>query len=431
MQKTADVATNADGSSDVRLDVIDQLLADLRHESCVFFRAQVTEPWRFRKEAKHGGAVAPFYAVLSGNVRITTAAETYDLCGGDFLMLPHGGAHELCGANSGDAAPVSFMALLEQSGAPVWKPGVRYRKTVRLRHGGGGAESVILAGIFYFGDPRKSPLIAALPPVLLLRGGADRSATLANANLNAIREELADERPGANMVVARLVDLLFMQAVRAFLAGEAQGAEGRGANEHGADGHHGNGRATNGKHSRDRNGDAANAEAESANGKHFSAHANGKSVSGHANGRSAGDNGGPSSGDNGGHSSGHSPGHSAGHSAGWLRGIKDPVVGLAISRMHAAPERRWTLQSLAAEVGCSRAVFAQRFSALVGQGAVGYLTAWRMHVAAGLLLDETGNIASVAGRVGYQSEAAFSIAFKRWAGTPPSHYRREMLRSEL
>jgi AraC-like DNA-binding protein len=81
-------------------------------------------------------------------------------------------------------------------------------------------------------------------------------------------------------------------------------------------------------------------------------------------------------------------------------------------------------------VGCSRAVFAQRFSALVGQGALSYLTEWRMHVAAGLLINPTGNgggIASVAGRVGYRSEAAFSIAFKRWAGISPSGYRRRMM----
>jgi AraC-like DNA-binding protein len=98
--------------------------------------------------------------------------------------------------------------------------------------------------------------------------------------------------------------------------------------------------------------------------------------------------------------------------------------------MHAAPERRWTLQALAQEVGCSRAVFAQRFSTLVGQGALSYLTAWRMHVAAGLLLDGTVNIATAANRVGYRSEAAFSIAFKRWAGISPSGYRRRMLRAE-
>jgi AraC-like DNA-binding protein len=56
-------------------------------------------------------------------------------------------------------------------------------------------------------------------------------------------------------------------------------------------------------------------------------------------------------------------------------------------------------------------------------GALSYLTAWRMHVAAGLLLEVTGNIGTVAGRVGYRSEAAFSIAFKRWAGISPSGYR--------
>lgn len=54
-------------------------------------------------------------------------------------------------------------------------------------------------------------------------------------------------------------------------------------------------------------------------------------------------------------------------------------------------------------------------------------TAWRMHVAAGLLLDGTRNLGTVASRVGYQSEAAFSVAFKRWAGIPPSGYRRKML----
>jgi len=101
------------------------------------------------------------------------------------------------------------------------------------------------------------------------------------------------------------------------------------------------------------------------------------------------------------------------HSIGWLRGIKDPLVGRAISCMHAAPERRWTLQALAEEVDSSRAVFAQRFSALVGQGALSYLTAWRMHVAAGMLLEGAGDNGTVANRVGYRSGAAFSIASKR------------------
>jgi hypothetical protein len=106
--------------------------------------------------------------------------------------------------------------------------------------------------------------------------------------LNAILEELVEQQPGSNLVIAKLADLLFMQSLRAYLATDLHNSVGN-------------------------------------------------------------------------------------HSIGWLRGIRDPLVGRAISRMHAAPERRWTLQSLAEE--------------------------WRMHVAAGLLLDGADNIRTVASRV--------------------------------
>ncbi len=316
------------------MDIFDQLLADLRQESCVFCRLEVTEPWHIQKSAC---SVAPFYAVLSGKARIEAANNAYDLCAGDFLVLPGGEPHQVKGADPASARPVPLLSLLAEAGAEPWKPGVRYRRTVHLRHGGGGAQSVLLIGIFYFGDRRKNPLLTALPPVLVVRAGKDRNASWLKMTLNAISVELAEEQPGSHLVIAKLADLLFMQSLRAFLATD----------------HH--------------------------------------------------------------------------NSVGWMRGIMDPLVGRAISSMHAAPERRWTLQALAEEVGCSRAVFAQRFSALVGQGAISYLTAWRMHVAAGLLLDGSGNIGTVASRVGYESEAAFPIAFKRWAGISPGGYRRKML----
>jgi AraC-like DNA-binding protein len=241
----------------------------------------------------------------------------------------------LTGADSANAPSVPLLPMLAEAGAEPWKPGMRYRTTVHLQHGGGGPQSVLLIGIFYFGDPRRNPLLTALPPVLVVPGGTDRNTSWLKTTVKAI----AEEQPGSNLVIAKLADLLFMQSVRAYLATE----------------HH--------------------------------------------------------------------------SSVGWMRGIMDPLVGRAISCMHAAPERRWTLQALAAEVGCSRAVFAQRFSALVGLGAFSYLTAWRMHFAAGPLLDGSGNIGSVASRVGYQSDAAFSIAFKRWAGIPPIGYRRMMFRA--
>jgi hypothetical protein len=111
----------------------------------------------------------------------------------------------------------ALLSLLDGTGVAPWKPGVRYRKTRHLRHGGGGSRSVILAGIFYFGNRRKNPLLTALPPVLVIHGGTDRNTAWLKVTLNAIAEELAEEQPGSNLVIAKLADLLFMQCVRIWL----------------------------------------------------------------------------------------------------------------------------------------------------------------------------------------------------------------------
>ncbi|HEY7661894.1 MAG TPA: AraC family transcriptional regulator [Xanthobacteraceae bacterium] len=110
--------------------------------------------------------------------------------------------------------------------------------------------------------------------------------------------------------------------------------------------------------------------------------------------------------------------------AGWLAGLRDPFVGKALSLMHAAPARNWTIEQLAKEVGLSRSVLAERFADLVGMPPINYLAQWRMQIASGLLSAGGANIASIAARVGYGSEAAFSRAFKKVAGVPPSAWRR-------
>ena len=110
--------------------------------------------------------------------------------------------------------------------------------------------------------------------------------------------------------------------------------------------------------------------------------------------------------------------------AGWLAGLRDPFVGKALSLMHAEPERNWTIEELGKAAGLSRSVLAERFADLVGMPPMHYLARWRMQIAAQLLARGNSNIASVAARTGYSSEAAFSRAFKKMVGVPPSEWRR-------
>jgi AraC-like DNA-binding protein len=111
---------------------------------------------------------------------------------------------------------------------------------------------------------------------------------------------------------------------------------------------------------------------------------------------------------------------------GWLAGLRDPLVARVLALLHGEPARRWTIDSLAGESGASRSVLAQRFSYFVGMPPMHYLTQWRMQLASQLLARPGGNnkVAAVAGAVGYDSEAAFSRAFKKSTGVAPSQWRQ-------
>ncbi|WP_460401100.1 cupin domain-containing protein [Actinophytocola sediminis] len=109
----------------------------------------------------------------------------------------------------------------------------------------------------------------------------------------------------------------------------------------------------------------------------------------------------------------------------WCRALSDPTIGDALQLLHERPAQPWTVGDLAAELGMSRASFAARFTDIVGQPPLTYLTNWRMTVAADRLRDTTATVAAVAGDVGYQDPFAFSVAFKRTRGRSPSAWRRE------
>jgi AraC-like DNA-binding protein len=110
--------------------------------------------------------------------------------------------------------------------------------------------------------------------------------------------------------------------------------------------------------------------------------------------------------------------------SGWLGAVRDPQIGRAIALVHRDPGRAWTVASLASAVGMSRSAFSARFTELAGEPAMHYVARARMHAAAAWLKEGRTTVAELAGRLGYESEAAFSRAFKRVVGMAPGAARR-------
>ncbi|WP_106398636.1 AraC family transcriptional regulator [Actinocorallia populi] len=108
---------------------------------------------------------------------------------------------------------------------------------------------------------------------------------------------------------------------------------------------------------------------------------------------------------------------------GWLAALRDEHIGRALAVVHRSPERPWTVAALAAEAGMSRSAFSARFTSLVGEPAMAYLASWRLDLARTHLQDTRDPLSAVAHRFGYQSEAAFSRAFKRAFGVSPGRLR--------
>ena len=107
----------------------------------------------------------------------------------------------------------------------------------------------------------------------------------------------------------------------------------------------------------------------------------------------------------------------------WVEAMHDPTIGHAVALIHRRPHEEWTVDSLAHEVALSRAAFSRRFTSTIGEPPLTYLTRWRMSMASRLLRETSQTLARIAATVGYQSEHAFSKAFRRERGVPPGHYR--------
>jgi AraC-like DNA-binding protein len=110
--------------------------------------------------------------------------------------------------------------------------------------------------------------------------------------------------------------------------------------------------------------------------------------------------------------------------SGWLAGLADPLVAATLTALYQDPARAWTVAELAHASAVSRSTLAARFKAAIGQGPLEYLTRWRIELAAQRLREDDATLASIAHSVGYGSESALSVAFKRVLGVPPGDYPR-------
>jgi len=113
---------------------------------------------------------------------------------------------------------------------------------------------------------------------------------------------------------------------------------------------------------------------------------------------------------------------------GWLAGLGDRFVGRALALVHGRPEEPWTVERLGRNVGLSRSALAERFVLVMGEPIFGFLTRWRLTMAAEFLLSTRRPVESIAREAGYESAGAFSAAFKRTFGKPPSVWRRKRRR---
>ncbi len=268
---------------------------------------------------------AHFHVIERGGawIRLEGDGRSLALAGGDLLIVPHGQGHTLSASPKARPVPLERLPRQEAPGHYV------------VRHGGGGAETRMICGAFEFGRMKRNPILGILPPVLHVRGGGG-SAEWLDPLLKLLSSEARAPRPGSATVIARLTDIIFVQAVRAWVHDQPDGA------------------------------------------------------------------------------------------GGWLGALRDPQIGAALALLHRAPGREWNVATLATEVGMSRSPFAARFKALVGEPPLAYLTRWRMDLAASSIESEKLTIREMAERVGYESDAAFSKAFKRYFDRSPREYRREL-----
>jgi AraC-like DNA-binding protein len=303
------------------MDPLADVLDVSRVGGALLAHVRAHDPWGIALPATPG---ASFHAFTAGTAWLRVGnAPPLQLMPGDVLLLPTGIEHELASRPDGPARAYDRLAKEQAMGSDG-----------DLVLPGAGACTRFLCAAYDYDHEVAHPLLSLLPGVLHIPADPPGDASPVQMTLRLLTAELGGRSEGSRAVVDRLVDVLFVQVVRAWLHASTDG------------------------------------------------------------------------------------------DASWLRALRDPAVAGALALLHDQPQRAWTVQELAHEVHLSRATLARRFTELVGEPPLAYLTRWRMDLAARRLRETTDPVGVVAAGVGYSSEYAFSRAFSRMRGEPPGRYRR-------
>ncbi len=319
------------------MDALSDVLRVAHLTGGVFLHAEFLAPWcvASRISPEHcapalGAAshLIPYHYVLEGELHFRVEcedAETFALGPGAVVLMPRNDLHLM--GNDLNLPPVLASDLLQ----PPKNGGL-----FSIRHGGGGAHTQMICGFLGCDTAEGSPIIATLPPALKLELERGAAAEWIQSTFQYAAEEVAAGRPGSETVLAKLSELLFVEAVRRYAETLPEGRTG------------------------------------------------------------------------------------------WLAGLRDTHVARALALIHRDITRAWTVDELGREVGLSRSALADRVTRLIGMPPIQYLANWRMQVASEKLRNTSASLAQVADMVGYESEAAFSRAFKKAIGTAPATWRRSL-----
>ena len=330
-----DMTETPDPDTKAVMDALSDVLRVAHLTGGVFLHADFFAPWCMsaRVTPEHcGPALGPtshlilYHYVVEGELHVQIedgSGESLKIGGGEVVLLPRNDPH-LMGSD---------LSLPPVAGSDIIRP-PQDGGLASIHHGGGGGRTRMICGFLGCASGEGNPVISTLPALLKLNVEQASAAEWIRSTFRYAAEEVSAGRPGSGTVLAKLSELLFVEAVRRYAETLPDGQTG------------------------------------------------------------------------------------------WLAGLRETHVARALALLHSDVTRRWTVDDLSREVGLSRSASADRFIRLIGVPPMQYLASWRMQVATQKLRNTSSSLAQVAEFIGYDSEAAFSRAFKKAFGAAPATWRR-------